>query len=182
MVKLYTTDLIEELRNLKNGENEIDYLKKKEENIKKQKDENEFYDVDPHEEQFYHVLLKKICSLDEDVKTFAEDNKIYKSYPEYEKYLDINKFNGKMTLKQENIISEIFGDKTKFLQKRNLLHNIEAQKCKTFLEQNFKNVCGDSDSFYKNNVSYNISGDLLCLGNALKTSISHDCEPNGSGS
>ena len=51
MVKLYTTDLIEELKNLKNKENEIDYLKKKEENIK---DENEFYDVDPHEEEFYH--------------------------------------------------------------------------------------------------------------------------------
>ena len=38
MVKLYTTDLIEELKNLKNVENEIDYLKKKEENIK---DKNE---------------------------------------------------------------------------------------------------------------------------------------------
>ena len=169
MVKLYTNDLIEELKDLKNRENEIDYLKKKEENIKKQKDENEFYDVDPHEEQFYHVLLKKICSLDKDVKTFAEENKIYKSYPEYEKYLDNNKFNGKLSLKQENIISEIFGSKTKFLQKRNLLHNIEAQKCKTFLEQNFKNVCGDSDSFYKNNVSYNISGDASIFGVILLT-------------
>ena len=74
-----------------------------------------------------------------------------------------------MTLKQENIISEIFGDKTKFLQKRNLLHNIEAHKCKTFLEQNFKNVCGVSDSFYKNNVSFNISGDASIFGVILLT-------------
>ena len=50
-----------------------------------------------------------------------------------------------------------------------MLHNIEAKKCKNFLDQNFKNVCGDSDSFYKNNVSYNISGDASIFGVILLT-------------